>query len=693
MKKLIIILTTAISGHLVAQTLFSNGANITINGASVQVNGSVLNKGMLDVKQTSNIVVSGNINNQGKISNDGHIDLYGNIWSTTKIDNPLFGSWAFNGTASQEITSDSAFIAKDIFFSNPSGFKISVMNDIKVTNASNFARGILEMLNATKMRFGPSASHFNSSDTSHVKGVVAKEGTGSFNYPVGTGVKLQDISINASSNPSAIQVGYKTGDAGSALFGITGPQTTPLQSYNTAEYWQMSSGGAQGTVVMTHDAHNALTIPALADVRVGRKDGSQWLNQGGVATGSISSATVESLSSNLDGDFTLGIVKKDIMVSIFNPSGKTSICNKDTLTIIARRVLGINEFPTSTTFTMSPLSAVIKVNDTTFKLFPSTTTQFTLTGTDQNNLMGIVNFNLVVNQLPIVTAAIKNPLVYNGVPLNIWPKDNPIELFATGATSYTWSPSTFVNTGINSATLIATPANHITYNVTGTDNNGCKNTASVEVRAFIVKTENLSSCTNITWRNRTIAKTGTYGDTITASSVDTIFLLNFVSNAVNVGIAMENGKLASTCMDCKSYQWYSCRPDGSFTPIENGTSRILNITTIGNYSVEVSNGLCSAKSPCMSNSTSAIASPNMFEGIAVYPNPFTDNLTVHLDKDPVSAYIQIVDMNGRVVHTKRVTGVSETRLNLSTLANGSYFIQIVFDKKDKNMYYTKIVKE
>jgi hypothetical protein len=693
MKKLIVILTTIIYGQLAAQTLYSNGANITINGALVQVNGTLLNKGKLDLKQTSQMIVKGNIDNQGKLSNDGHIDLYGNIWSTTKIDNPVFGIWSFNGSTAQEITSDSSFTAKDMIFSNPNGFKISVANDLKVTNTTNFVRGILEMLNSTKMRYGSSASHSNSSDTSHVKGIVAKEGTGSFNYPVGTGTKLQHVSINASTNPTDIRVGYNAADAGSALFGITGAQATPLRSYNTSEYWQMSSGGAQGTVIMTQDATNALTIPDLADVRVGRKTGSQWLNQGGSATGTVTSATIESLNSTLDGEFTLGIVKKDISVAVINPSGKTSICNKDTLTIIARRVLGLNEFSTSTTFSVSPASSSFKVNDTTFMLFPNATTQFELTGIDQNNLVGTVNFNLVVNQLPSVTASIKNPIIVNGVPLNNWPKDNSIELVATGATSYSWSPNTFVNVGINSNNLIATPASHITYNVVGTDVNGCKNTASVNVRTFVVKTENLSSCTSINWRGRTITFTGSFGDTLTVPNVDTIFVLNFTSNAVQTGIVFENGRLASQCMDCQ-YQWYACNDNGTYTPIENATSRILQTTTKGNYSVETSNGKCTAKSKCLFNGpTSGIASTNDFKGITVFPNPFVDKLNVILSSDPVNAAIQIVDINGRVVTSYKVNKSTEATLNLTSIASGTYFIQIVFDREFDKLYYTKIIKE
>jgi hypothetical protein len=51
---------------------------------------------------------------------------------------------------------------------------------------------------------------------------------------------------------------------------------------------------------------------------------------------------------------------------------------------------------------------------------------------------------------------------------------------ATGGVSYTWSPATGLS-ATTGATVIATPASDITYTVTGTDTNGCSNTATFAV--------------------------------------------------------------------------------------------------------------------------------------------------------------------------------------------------------------------
>lgn len=49
-----------------------------------------------------------------------------------------------------------------------------------------------------------------------------------------------------------------------------------------------------------------------------------------------------------------------------------------------------------------------------------------------------------------------------------------IDLTATGANTYTWSPGTYLNT-TTGATVTSTPAAQIDYTVTGTDANGCQN--------------------------------------------------------------------------------------------------------------------------------------------------------------------------------------------------------------------------
>lgn len=55
-----------------------------------------------------------------------------------------------------------------------------------------------------------------------------------------------------------------------------------------------------------------------------------------------------------------------------------------------------------------------------------------------------------------------------------------VTLTASGATSYTWSPGTYLNT-TTGASVVSTPTADILYTVTGIDANGCQNTATANV--------------------------------------------------------------------------------------------------------------------------------------------------------------------------------------------------------------------
>ncbi|HXH17746.1 MAG TPA: PKD domain-containing protein, partial [Chitinophagales bacterium] len=74
-----------------------------------------------------------------------------------------------------------------------------------------------------------------------------------------------------------------------------------------------------------------------------------------------------------------------------------------------------------------------------------------------------------VNPLPAIT--VNSPSVCAG---------NSVTLTANGGITYVWSPATGLS-ATTGTSVIATPASSITYTVTGTDGNGCTNTANSSV--------------------------------------------------------------------------------------------------------------------------------------------------------------------------------------------------------------------
>lgn len=85
-----------------------------------------------------------------------------------------------------------------------------------------------------------------------------------------------------------------------------------------------------------------------------------------------------------------------------------------------------------------------------------------------------IPFTLTVNKLPTVTASAVSSTLCTGTSTN---------LTAAGASTYTWSPSTYLN-ATTGTTVTATPTVASTttnYTVTGTDANGCSSTGAVSV--------------------------------------------------------------------------------------------------------------------------------------------------------------------------------------------------------------------
>jgi gliding motility-associated-like protein len=95
---------------------------------------------------------------------------------------------------------------------------------------------------------------------------------------------------------------------------------------------------------------------------------------------------------------------------------------------------------------------------------PTTTTTYTVTGTDANNCENTDQIIITVNALPSVNAGIDQTICTGA----------QVTLSGAGANTYTW------NNGVTNA-LAFTPAATTTYTVTGTDLNGCQNTDQVLV--------------------------------------------------------------------------------------------------------------------------------------------------------------------------------------------------------------------
>lgn len=159
------------------------------------------------------------------------------------------------------------------------------------------------------------------------------------------------------------------------------------------------------------------------------------------------------------------------------------------------------------------------VNNTPFNQQPGTQI-YTVTGTDANGCQNTDELTVVVNSLPNVFAG--EDLIFCG--------GSQIILTGSGASTYSW------NNGVTDGVLFA-PSSTATYNVTGTDVNGCQNTdeviATIESAPMIsISADTTQGCAPLTVLFTNESTDPTYncvwtfsnGDVLTGcNSVETVF--------------------------------------------------------------------------------------------------------------------------------------------------------------------------
>jgi gliding motility-associated-like protein len=169
----------------------------------------------------------------------------------------------------------------------------------------------------------------------------------------------------------------------------------------------------------------------------------------------------------VSGTDSNGCTNTDTVVVNVNPlptvnaGADRTICNRSSVTLSASG---------ATSYTWSPSTGLSCTSCASPTASPSTTTTYLVTGTDAHGCSNTDTVVVKVNPLPTVSAG-PDRAVCSGTPAS---------LSATGASSYTWSPSTGLSC-TSCASPTATPTSTTTYVVTGTDSNGCSNTDTVVV--------------------------------------------------------------------------------------------------------------------------------------------------------------------------------------------------------------------
>ncbi len=245
------------------------------------------------------------------------------------------------------------------------------------------------------------------------------------------------------------------------------------------------------------------------------------------------------------------------------------------------------------TYVWSPLVS----NGTAFS--PSITVIYTVTGTDGNGCSNTALRTITVNPLPNVGSTTTNSMICLGFSTS---------LSGTGANSYVWTNGVF-------DAVAFSPTTTINYTVTGTDINGCINSAqrSITVNPLpIVSMNSGTVCSNKTFTlNPTITPTGSATYTLTGGSFtvsppgNTIYT---VSATNSLGCVSSN--IASATVIVRSLpnvnvsggsicigKVFTISPTGATSYTYSSGSATVSPASVGNYTYAVIGSSLSCVSP------------------------------------------------------------------------------------------------
>lgn len=139
---------------------------------------------------------------------------------------------------------------------------------------------------------------------SHVIGPVRKAGNTAFTFPVGKGTTYAPLAITA---PAAVTDTF-TAEYFDEPYPNTSSVLPPLVRVSKMEYWQLerTSGAGPVQVSLYWVDGSASGINDLPSLTVARFDGTDWSDSGGLASGSVSSGSVQSDPTSEFDLFTFG---------------------------------------------------------------------------------------------------------------------------------------------------------------------------------------------------------------------------------------------------------------------------------------------------------------------------------------------------------------------------------------------------
>jgi|GEM_PF-1703041 len=265
---------------------------------------------------------------------------------------------------------------------------------------------------------------------------------------------------------------------------------------------------------------------------------------------------------------------------------------------------------------------------------PTSSTTYTVSGTDANGCADTGTVSVTVNALPTISANASASSICTGASTS---------LTANGATTYSWMPGSLSGTPV-----AVSPTGNTTYTVSGTDANGCVNTETVSVTVNALPNVSYvesQSTVCINWTPLTLSAGSPAGGTYSGTGVS----------------------------------------GNQFDPASAGTGT-WNIV----YTYSDGNGCADSitQQITVDLCTGSLAD-HAVSGINIFPNPFSDELTIACGTISGNEEILVLDMLGQALLAVKLEG-ERTTIDMKTFPAGVYFVQI---KNDKALVTERVIKQ
>jgi hypothetical protein len=421
-------------------------------------------------------------------------------------------------------------------------------------------------------------------------------------------VPVANISANGATSFCSGGSVVLTASAGASYLWNTGAttQSITVNSSGTFNVTLTGAGGCNATSAATSVTVNALPTASITasgnttfcagnSVLLSASNGSSYLWSNGATTPSISATAAGSYSVSVTNGAGCSATSTPTTITV-NPlpsvsaGANQSVCAGGQVTLSGA---GANTYAWNNGVT----------NGVAFT--PAITQTYTVTGTNANGCSNTAQVTVTVNALPAVSAGANQSICVG----------SQVTLMGSGANTYSW------NNGVTNGVAF-TPANTQTYTVTGTNANGCSNTAQVMVTVNALPTASISasgsttlcagSSVNLSASNGSsyLWSNGATTQTITASSAGnysvqvtnaagcsaTSSIVNVVVNPLPAANITANG---STTFCAGGSVILSATAGASYLWNTGATTQTLTVNTSGTYTVTVTsnNGCVGTSSP------------------------------------------------------------------------------------------------